>query len=520
MALNIPTTSSITAQNLATFETALGQDAPINDKAFLRVESAIQAMLFTTLYKYGADRILQSLAITARLDGLKIIGQNYGVTYNTATAAQLIILLPAVVGTTIPSSVNFVADDTNVEYYPTATVVAGAGGAVITINCRITGTSGNLAVGQTLTMTTAISNASQAAAVTSIVTLGEDDEDVEVYRRRVLDEIRTVGGGSNSADYRRWAEAVTDVARAYPYSGLPVTMAAALTDGDMETAGLAAWTAGAWAVLTKSATLPHTGTQALRVTYAGANNPYAAQECFDPGQKYLLTGYARGDTTYAPCVQNQAGVDLWTGAVAATWQAFSINFTPTDTWLILGSNCTAAGWVEFDDLELELIDMPGQRTVYVECVPAVEADGIAPQWLLDNVRDELNEDPITGESRPALGTTDEDLYVEPITRTTFNIRIQNLQVPTEIETQVQTDISTALTEYFLSVEPFITALDYEGDQKNTITQLSVADVVQDVLSNYGGYANSVLMAPAGSVWLPSYVLGANEKAKLGTITYA
>ena len=49
-----------------------------------------------------------------------------------------------------------------------------------------------------------------------------DRETDDAYRRRILDEIRTVGGGGNSADYRRWGEEVDGVARVFPYSGKPV----------------------------------------------------------------------------------------------------------------------------------------------------------------------------------------------------------------------------------------------------------------------------------------------------------
>jgi uncharacterized phage protein gp47/JayE/sulfur carrier protein ThiS len=44
----------------------------------------------------------------------------------------------------------------------------------------------------------------------------------------VLAEIRTVGGGGNAVDYRRWSEEVDGVLRAYPYAGNPISPASSI----------------------------------------------------------------------------------------------------------------------------------------------------------------------------------------------------------------------------------------------------------------------------------------------------
>lgn len=517
MALNIPTTAATTAANLASYEAKLGQNAPINDRAYLRVQSAVEAMLFTALYKYGAQEMLGNLAITAPAGRLEIIGANYGVTRIPAEAAILRATLTGAPGTTIPISAGFVGDDNRVTYRLNASYVLPA---PIEMTANVMGEAGNLIVGQTLSITAPVAGAGSTATITAILNAGVEQEDLEVYRSRVLTEIRTQGGGSNLSDYREWVLGDANFANAFPYSGLPITYTVPFVDGDMEAAGLVGWTAGHSALLTKSAAAPHGGLQALRVEYNGVNAPYATQSPFSPGQKYLVEGWARGDATYAPCIQNQLGVSLWVGTNNVNWQAFSINFTASDVGLIFGSDCVAAGWVEFDDVTIDFVDMPGQRTVYVQVIPAIEPDGIPPMVWRNAARALILVDPDTGLSRPCLGTIDAELFVEPIIRTGFDVQINHLVIAAELLADVQSKILAALTTYFSTRRPFIVGLDFEGDSKNVITQTSVSEIVQDTIAPHGGSADSVLLRVTGGLWTPAYTLAENELSKNINVTYA
>ncbi len=46
MAINIPTTSQISDDNLANYESQISQSSPLNDKSFLRVTADNEASLF------------------------------------------------------------------------------------------------------------------------------------------------------------------------------------------------------------------------------------------------------------------------------------------------------------------------------------------------------------------------------------------------------------------------------------------------------------------------------------------
>jgi uncharacterized phage protein gp47/JayE len=151
-------------------------------------------------------------------------------------------------------------------------------------------TDGNLDNGEELSISSQIAGAQTVATVTATVTLGVDEESDADYRPRVLFSQRAVTGGGNATDHKIWAEAVTGVRRAFPFSGRP----------------------------------------------------------------------ASEGTSY-----------------------------------------------------------PGDRTVYVEAVTTIDADGLAPPSLLADVRDAINTDPDTGLSRSLLGLTDATLWVESIIRTSI-----------------------------------------------------------------------------------------------------
>lgn len=171
-------------------------------------------------------------------------------------------------------------------------------------------------------------------------------------------------------------------------------------------------------------------------------------------------------------------------------------------------------------IEFSETSNPPDRTVYIEATTDIDADGIAPQSMLDEVRDTITTDPITGLSRQALGLTDDTLYIESISRTAYDVQINNLNVSSDIEAQVKVDISTALETYFRSIKSFVEGLDSLVDRNDLITDLTVSQAVQDVLSANGGSAADVAFKISGtSTFLSELQLNPGELAKSGTVTY-
>ena len=387
----IPTTAELAAQNLANIESKTNTTTPANDKAFNLVIALMQAAQGTGIYKFAAEAILQNLALTATGDDLSNIGNNYGVVRKAAEAAQFTITLPAVNGTIIPISVDFVGDANGVRYSVDAAATAAGGIATIQVTAKTLGTAGNLNVSDTLTIGRQIAGAESSAEITVITNTGAEEETDDLYRPRVLNKIRTIPGGGNSADYRIWSEEVAGVARAYPFAALPI-----------------------------------------------------------------------------------------------------------------GSSGTV---------------QPPQRTVYIEATTDIDPDGIAPGSLLDEVRESITADPVTGITRQPLGLTDDTLFVESIIRTTFFVTITDLVVDANQEAQVKSDISDALDLYFRGVQPYVEGLDSVLDKNDVITSNSVSEVVNNVVRAAGGNVSTTIFGLVSLANIPKYQLNQTELAKNGGVVY-
>jgi hypothetical protein len=88
--------------------------------------------------------------------------------------------------------------------------------------------------------------------------------------------------------------------------------------------------------------------------------------------------------------------------------------------------------------------LPGERIVYIEADPEINADGIPPQSLLDDAREYIQYemgDTENGKTNEVLGNVDELLQVLPITRRGFYVLVTNLEVQVGNIADAQTDIS-------------------------------------------------------------------------------
>lgn len=222
MALTIPTTKELADQNLARLESSLGQTAPLNEKAFLRVLAAMEALFGTGLYKFAAERSRQNLALTATGEGLDDLGTEYETPRKLAAATVITATLPAVTGTVIPVTSGFIGTPNGARYYLDAAAEAVASVATLSLTAEEVGTAGNLSVGDELTIISGVAGAEQIATVTAVATTGADPETDNAYRPRVQFAMRATTGGANATDHKIWAEEVAGVLRAFPFAGKPV----------------------------------------------------------------------------------------------------------------------------------------------------------------------------------------------------------------------------------------------------------------------------------------------------------
>lgn len=519
MALPIPTTQEIVDANIARLESKLNQTSPAVDKAFIRVLAGLEALSSTGLYRFAIERAKANLALTAGEAALELLGQEYGVTRKPAVAAQLDIQTAADPATSITTADSLTGDANSETYFPDATYNESGGVIDATVVALDPGISGNLNVSDTLTLDEPITGVGNSWTVQAVAVLGTDQENLEAYRRRVLLEIQTVGGGGNGVDYRTWAEETVGCFRAFPYAGAPIDTLIGFLDGDMEESGVTDWTVGNSATLTKDTTSPEDGTRNLRIAYNAVNNPYAKQDALLVNRSYRITGFARSNGTFIPQLRDGLSTVLWTGTTSTAWQAFDVTFIAGTTDILLYSDATGAGYVEFDTMDIVQISFPGDRSVFVEAETSIDPDGIATSGLLTAVRASINTDPVTGKNRPPLGMTDENLYVQSIIRTTINVQIRDLAVDADVLADTKDNIEIAVDAYLRGIAPFLQGTDPPASQNDIITDLTVSQVIQDVLDSVGGSAGGVGLFLIANQFLPSFVLGQGQLTKLGIIDY-
>jgi uncharacterized phage protein gp47/JayE len=159
-------------------------------------------------------------------------------------------------------------------------------------------------------------------------------------------------------------------------------------------------------------------------------------------------------------------------------------------------------------------ECPGQVDLYVEATVASSGspDGIPTNAQLQAVLDSVElDDAGLASRRPANALAN----AFPITRVPFDVRVTGLLV--DDLAQVRDDIEDALTEYFLSREPFIPGLSIPP-RRDRITQSAVAGAVEDIVTAANGIFSGATIS-TNSIELTVYSLGAGEKAKLNSVVY-
>jgi len=394
MSLTIPATKDIITQNKSKFESKLNQTIPAVDKSFLNVLSTEEAVLFTLLYKYAAERSRQNLALTATGEDLDLIGSEYDVIRGNSQASVLSVEATGTDGTVVQSSNNYTGDSNGLQYSIDAGGTVSGGALTLSVTASELGVIGNLEVGETLSIGTPVPGLNPQAEVLSVTTTGTEEETDESYRTKILDVIRAEGGGANATIYRTRGQTVSGVARCYPYTGNPTDL--------------------------------------------------------------------------------------------------QVN----------------------DDSSV-----PPERTVYVEADSSVDPDGIAPTGLLNSVRTALTVDPDTGADLEPLGLTSDTLYVESIIRTSIFTEVRDLDVPNGNTSGCQTAINTALTTYYEGLRPYIDGIDPEFERNDTITDLTVSKIVQNVLDAFGATASGVGFGLSAGTSLTSYILKPGELSKNSGVSY-
>lgn len=223
------TSKEISDAIITQLETSLSATIPILPKAFIRVLSKVLGGVFVLLYQYAGFILLQMFVKTASnkeitiggltLTPLKLWASLVGLYQKTGDETELEIEITVLSGDTLTSGEKIVNPATEVIYVLVGDIVITPPTATATIRATQIGEIGNVDVGTELSFVNPPASVEKEVEVTAITTAGVDPEETDDFRQRTLERYAARPQGGAYADYRDWAEEVTDIKNAYPYSG-------------------------------------------------------------------------------------------------------------------------------------------------------------------------------------------------------------------------------------------------------------------------------------------------------------
>lgn len=219
MAISTPTIKEIQTRIISDIEAETGQTIPILSKAVWRILAFGLAGAWIILYKYGTDAFRQRFVQTASETFLSLLGELVNVFRQPATIWDGTADVVSSVDTgDIPAGTQLTNTNTGTVYTVSVGVNLSIGTVTFSLASTTGGSDGNLNAGDTLDFVKPIPGIESTVTIASSVTAGEDQEELETYRQRVLDAYQKKPQGGALADYEQWAEEAPNVINAYPYA--------------------------------------------------------------------------------------------------------------------------------------------------------------------------------------------------------------------------------------------------------------------------------------------------------------
>lgn len=220
---------------IAQLETSLNTTIPLLPRSFNRVIAKVLGGIFVLLYQYGGWITLQQWVKTASNEPVTINGQTITplkmlanqapggpVVQDEGQRAEMDIEITVITQSgSLTSGQRVINPATEMIYVLVGDVALDAATKTATIRATEAGDIGNVDVGETLSFMSPPSTVEKEVEVvfSAGAILGVDPEDTETFRQHVIDRYAARPQGGAYADYRDWAQAVSGVKNAYPYSG-------------------------------------------------------------------------------------------------------------------------------------------------------------------------------------------------------------------------------------------------------------------------------------------------------------
>jgi len=216
MAFNRPSLSTLVDRIKADIKSGLGLQAILR-RSFEDVIAKALGGASHTLHghiQYGIEN--DFFPDTGNEETVIRWGTLYGTPRNDATFAQLNITISGTTGGTLVVGTEFQRSD-GVKFLLDAEVTVGASpatasGLLVAVDAGADGNTDDAAI---VSLTSPVAGVETDAVVDSTAVEGEDQEDIEDYRVRVLERLQSPPSGGTVNDYISYAKTVTSVTRVW-----------------------------------------------------------------------------------------------------------------------------------------------------------------------------------------------------------------------------------------------------------------------------------------------------------------
>lgn len=217
--ITTPTPAQIYAQKIADFEAALAQTMPSVAKSFFRTWAKSDSISETALYEYAKWLYKQIFPQTQDEDALVYLGGRFGIVRNAAVAAILLATATGENDTVIAAGTLWQFNGT--VYSQSVDVVIATGTATIEIESLALGAVGNIDNGGIVTLVSPLAGVDDDATIASTTTEGEDAEDIETFRSRVINRMSQQPQGGATPDYIQWGLEVAGIVKVFAFNDGP-----------------------------------------------------------------------------------------------------------------------------------------------------------------------------------------------------------------------------------------------------------------------------------------------------------
>jgi len=224
---NIPTLNALYTAIVSDIESKYSATLPTFGKNFLRSLAQVQAGKLYLYYLLSAKTQKNIFADTAdsELFGgtLERFGRvKLGRNPFAATSGEYTVSVNGTAGVVVPASTTFKANDDSTSagslfILDSAVTLTGSSDTLL-LRSLNAGLDYKLDIGNQLTVTAPIALFEDVVTVTVETLAPQSAEEIEEYRRKVLDAYRLEPQGGSGSDYRVWASDVQSVEQSYPYA--------------------------------------------------------------------------------------------------------------------------------------------------------------------------------------------------------------------------------------------------------------------------------------------------------------